>query len=88
MTIAGALMAVGAVGGFACGFMALVQYGGGRFAEDPWQLWFALYSIGALACLAGPVTAWWFLLPRARWWGIAAMAAATVIWIRLTLQFD
>ncbi|HLL66702.1 MAG TPA: hypothetical protein VK453_13325 [Micromonosporaceae bacterium] len=68
--------------------MAMLQYGGGQLAEHPWELWFTLYSVGVFACLGVPVAVWWFLLPRARWWAVVAMAVAAATWIGLTLQFD
>jgi hypothetical protein len=74
----------GALGAFSSGFMALLQLGG--FATKPWQLWFSLYTAGTIASLAVPAVVWWFLLPRVRWWGVGAMAAALALYILLILS--
>ncbi|HWG99654.1 MAG TPA: hypothetical protein VNV66_10085 [Pilimelia sp.] len=85
IAIALSLVSVGVVGGFSFGFMALLQLGG--FASQPWQLWFAAYSLGAVVSLAVPTVAWWFLFPRVRWWGVATMAVALACYTVLSLLY-
>jgi hypothetical protein len=47
---------------------------------EPWEA--AVYVSGAVLCLAIPSMAWWFLFPRARWWGaptVLLIAAAHLL---------
>ena len=81
LIIAGFLVVVGAFCATACTLVATFQYRGGYLAEDPWELWFTLACTGAVASFAVPSIAWWFLLPRVRWLGTAALLALPVVWI-------
>src|SRR5262245_15534283 len=66
---------------FACGsaFAAWISsspFAGGR-ESSPWSA--AGYALLTLICLALPAAAWWFLLPRARWWGVPATVTAALL---------
>ncbi|MEV4639530.1 hypothetical protein AB0J80_19465 [Actinoplanes sp. NPDC049548] len=77
--IAGVAMVIFPWLGIVCGVLALFQYNGGLFAEDPWQLWFSLAAAGVGVCLAAPVILWWFMLPGARPMGFVALVSALVL---------
>lgn len=83
--LAGSVMVLGVVGGFSSAFMAMLQYGGGMLATEPWQLYFALYLSGAVLSVAIPQLAWWILMPRARRWGAAVMGLMLALYIVIIL---
>ena len=70
LTVAGALLAFG-------------SYLGMRWQRDPWpgDDGSALGAVGfgllTALLIAAPMAAWWFLVPRARWWGIPVGALVT-----------
>ncbi|MFI7597926.1 hypothetical protein [Actinoplanes sp. NPDC049681] len=75
------LMVVGEFLATACSVEASWQYDGGYFSDHPWKLWFTLACAGVVASLAVPSVAWWFLLPRVRWLGPAALVSLQAAWI-------
>ncbi|MEV6596612.1 hypothetical protein AB0M36_07045 [Actinoplanes sp. NPDC051346] len=85
--IASILMAVGAYFAAAFSFVAALNYGGGPISYHPWKLWFTLFCAGVVACIAVPSIAWWLLLPRARWFGPAALLALQTIWIAVFVYY-
>jgi hypothetical protein len=84
-TIATITLIGGAVAAFSSGVMAMLQYGGGLLSTTPWDPWLAIYTLGALAGLIIPILVWWYLLPRARWWGVAVMALVTTLYILIIM---
>lgn len=63
---------------FAVGCWVLMEFqihpmtGTGSFT-----FWAACFGIAMSACMVAPMVAWWFLVPRARWWGIPVSALVT-----------
>jgi hypothetical protein len=80
-------MAVGAYLAAAFSFIAAIQYGGGPLSKHPWELWVTLSCAGVVACIAVPSIAWWLLLPRARWFGPAALLALQTVWITVFVYY-
>ncbi|MEV6596611.1 hypothetical protein AB0M36_07040 [Actinoplanes sp. NPDC051346] len=87
VVVAAVAMVIGAALASFCTIMAVFQYGGGFLADEPRLPLLALYTLGIPVCLTIPIITWWFLLPRARWFGIAALVLTEAAWILLTAFF-
>jgi hypothetical protein len=63
--------------------LAFGSYIGMKWQQDPWPgdagsvLGVAGFALLTGLLIAAPMAAWWFLVPRARWWGIPVGALVT-----------
>ena len=51
----------------------------GTGSDEPRAPYLALYVVLAVGCAAATLAAWWWLVPRARWWALPVLVASVAL---------